>query len=276
MGKFDGVLICTDLDGTLLNSDKKVSDENKKAIEFFKNEGGIFTFVTGRMPFFVSEIYKEANPNAPIGCINGGGLYDFQSEKYIWTNEMPKEVMSLVKAVDEKFPDVGIQVNTFYKVYFSKENKTMQDFRKATGLPNITCNYNEVEEPLAKIVFGAETEEEILGIKETLLAHPMAKEFDYIRSEKTLSEILPKGICKGVSITKLAEYYNLDINKTVAIGDYNNDIPMFKAAKIGVAVSNACEEALNAADYITVSNDENAIAQVIYDLYNGKFKKIKI
>lgn len=270
MGKFDGVLICTDLDGTLLNTDKKVSSENKKAIEFFKSEGGIFTFVTGRMPFFVSEVYEQVNPNAPIGCINGGGLYDFKKEEYIWTSLMSKEVLELVKAVDEKFPDVGIQVNTFYKVYFCKENKTMVDFRKSTKLPNITCNYTDVNEPIAKIVFGAETEEEILGIKETLSAHPKAKKFDYIRSEKTLFEILPKGINKGISITKLAEHFNLDKNKTVAIGDYNNDIPMFSAAKIGVAVSNACEEALSTADYITVSNDEHAIAQIIYDLYDGK------
>ena len=56
MKKFDGILICTDLDGTLLNGDSAVSKENLDAIEYFKAEGGIFTFITGRMPFFVSRI----------------------------------------------------------------------------------------------------------------------------------------------------------------------------------------------------------------------------
>ena len=73
MGKFDGVLLCTDIDGTLLNTNRKVSQENKKALEFFKKEGGLCTFVTGRMPFFVSDIYDAMKPNAPFGCINGGG-----------------------------------------------------------------------------------------------------------------------------------------------------------------------------------------------------------
>lgn len=59
---------------------------------------------------------------------------------------------------------------------------------------------------------------------------------------------------------------NVNENKTIAIGDYNNDISMFKAAGIGIAVSNACKDALNAADFITVSNEENAIARVICDL----------
>ena len=74
MTNFNGILICTDLDGTLLRSDRQISDENKKAIEYFKSHGGYFTFVTGRMPFFVDDIVERVNPNAPIGCVNGGGL----------------------------------------------------------------------------------------------------------------------------------------------------------------------------------------------------------
>ena len=82
MGIFDGVLICTDLDGTLLKKDKSISDENKKAIEYFKNEGGYFTFVTGRMANFVKDVIHQVKPNAPIGCVNGGGLYDYENSKY--------------------------------------------------------------------------------------------------------------------------------------------------------------------------------------------------
>ena len=80
MGKFDGFLICTDLDGTLLRNDKTISPENLQAIAYFKQEGGFFTFVTGRMPFFVSHVYDRIKPNAPIGCINGGGLYDYPNQ----------------------------------------------------------------------------------------------------------------------------------------------------------------------------------------------------
>ena len=122
MGKFDGVLICTDLDGTLLRGDKSISDENRCAIEYFKSEGGRFTFVTGRMPFFVSDIYERVQPNAPIGCINGGGLFNYESQKYIWNEELDPLAVELVRAVDEAFPDVGIQMNSLYHVYFSKEN----------------------------------------------------------------------------------------------------------------------------------------------------------
>ena len=70
---------------------------------------------------------------------------------------------------------------------------------------------------------------------------------------------------------QLCRHLNLDPHKTIALGDYNNDISMFQEAEVGIAVSNACPEALEAADYVTVSNDEHAIAQVIRDLEAGKF-----
>lgn len=270
MGKFDGYLICTDLDGTLLRNDKSISEENLQAIAYFKQEGGIFTFITGRMPFFVSHVYDSIDPNAPIGCINGGGLYDYPKQEYIWTGTMPAGVTELIRAVDEALPGVGIQVNTFYKVYFCKENPVMQEFRRLTGLPNLTAHYAEVTEPIAKIIFGCEREEEIRQVTETLRSHPLAGNFDFIRSERTLFEILPKGIGKGTAIHNLVKHLGLDIRKTIAVGDYNNDISMFHAAKVGIAVANACEDALAQADYITVSNEESAIAQVIRDLEDGK------
>ena len=84
-------------------------------------------------------------------------------------------------------------------------------------------------------------------------------------------EILPKGVGKGTSIINLCHHLNINVNNAIAIGDYNNDISMFRAAGIGIAVSNACKDALNAADYITVSNEEHAIARVIHDLELGKY-----
>lgn len=266
MGIFEGIFLCTDLDGTLLRNDKTISDENIKAIEFFKSEGGIFTFITGRMPFYSSNIYNCVKPNAPIGCVNGGALYDYQEKKYIWSCVIEQDVIEMIKSIDENFPDVGILVNTFNETYFCKENQTMQNFRQITQLPNLVCDYEKVREPIAKIIFGSDDEEELSQIQKTLLNHPLSEKFSYIRSEKLLFEILPKGIGKGTAFAKLIEYLDLDKNKTIAIGDYDNDISMFNVAKIGIAVANASINACEAADYVTVSNEEHAIAKVISDL----------
>ncbi|MBQ5749083.1 MAG: HAD hydrolase family protein, partial [Oscillospiraceae bacterium] len=152
-----------------------------------------------------------------------------------------------------------------------RENDAMENFRKRTGVKNLVSHYRDVQEPFAKILFGCEHEDGIRQIEALLRTHRRADEFDFIRSERTLFEILPKGITKGTSVTKLCEYLKLERRHVLAIGDYNNDVPMLRAAGVGIAVQNACREALEAADHITVSNEEHALARVICDLERGKF-----
>ena len=270
MGKFDGILICTDLDGTLLRKDKSVSKENIEAIEYFKKEGGLFTFVTGRMPYTSKKIYEKVKPNAPIGCINGGGVFDFEKDEYLWMQTLPEEAFELVEFIEKEIPDIGVQVNTSRVIYFTKDNPAMVRFRQLTGAEYITAEYGNIKEPIAKMIFAHLDDEKVLKVAELLDRHPKAEMFDFIRSERTLYEILPKGISKAVALSKLAEI--LGVNKTVAIGDYNNDVTMIKSATVGVAVDNACDAAKAVADVITVNHEEHAIAKIIQDIDSGKIK----
>lgn len=272
MGKFDGILICTDLDGTLYRKDKTISSENKEAIEYFKKEGGAFTFITGRMPNYSTDAYRAVRPNVPYGCINGGGVYDGETDRYVWTREMPRKVLELVEFVDKNLPEVGIQVCTFDKTYFSKENAAMDVFRSITGLPKITKAYRDIDEPIAKIIFVTADQNEMQRMADMLREHPAAEDFVFTRSERILFEILPGGVDKGLALGKLVEHLGLDMQRTVAIGDFDNDVGMLRTAKLGIAVSNASDAALAAADLVTVSNEEHAIARVIYDIESGKYE----
>ncbi len=270
MKKFQDVIICTDLDGTLLREDKTISTENLEAIRYFQKEGGHFTFITGRMPFFCHDIYRLIGPNAPVGCINGGGLYDYTEEKYIWTTNLSKEAGKLIDYVLERFSSIGVQVNTHNKIYFHNENAVMFWFRKITGVPNLVKNWWDIEEEFAKIVFGIPDEETMDAVAKCLASHPEGYKYDFVRSEKTLYEILPKGIHKGTALEELCEYLGLSTGRAIAIGDYNNDIGMLRVAGVGVAVANAKPEVKAVADYLTVSNEEHAIAKVIEALENGE------
>ena len=270
MGKFQDIIICTDLDGTLLRADKTISKENLDAIAYFQREGGYFTFITGRMPFFCYDIYETLRPNAPVGCINGGGLFDYETDRYIWSTSISKEVGRLVDAAVEKMPQIGVQINTLNHIYFHRENLAMEWFRKITGVPNLVKHWNEIEEDFAKIVFGILDAEDIQTLEEILTSHPEAYKYDFISSEKRLYEILPKGIHKGMALMHLCEHLGIPMSRTIAIGDYNNDIGMIRAAGVGVAVANALPEVKAVADFISTSNEENAIARVIEALDKGE------
>ncbi len=266
MKKFAGKLICTDLDGTLLRADKTISPENIEAIEYFKSEGGYFTFITGRMPYFAKHMYDAIKPNAPIGCINGGGIYDYKTGKYLHTVTLPKSAMELVRAVDESLDYIGIQILAFDKMYFPKDSDGNRHFRQTTGMPNVVRHYDDITEPVAKVVFADMADEHILTLAKFLDNHPRASEFDFIRSDTMLYEILPKGVSKGSVLPILADILGIDIKDTVAVGDYDNDATMLRAAGVGYAVANATQAAKDAADRITVSNEEHAIAKIISEL----------
>ena len=236
MKKFNGILFCTDLDGTLYTSDKRVSRENLDAIEYFKSEGGIFTFITGRVPEASMVIYNTVKPNAPFGCLNGGGIYDAKEDKYLWHSVLPDSAADFAKEVEKALPEIGIQVVTEKKVYFHKDNYAMEIFRKITGIPFAERHLDDIERPILKMVFAHHEQEQMARLEEMLSEHPDAKNYDFVRSERILFEFLPKGVSKGNVLFKMAELFGTDALKTVAVGDYNNDVSMIKAAGLGFAV----------------------------------------
>jgi Cof subfamily protein (haloacid dehalogenase superfamily) len=151
-------------------------------------------------------------------------------------------------------------------VYFYKDNSAMELFRDITGLPYKTCRFEDLKEDVMKIVFASMDEAQMLALMELFSTHPKAEEFEFVRSAKILYEALPKGVSKGAVLKKMAELLGVDIKKTIAVGDYNNDVSMIKAAGMGFAVANAVDEVKSVADYITVSNTEHAISAIIEGL----------
>lgn len=270
MNRFKGILFCTDLDGTLYGNDKKVSKENLEAIDHFRSEGGIFTFITGRPPKTSTEICGIIKPTSPYGCFNGAAIYDPCAQRFLWSLPLHEDFLELVRMVDEKLPEMGIQLNTEKEIYINKGNASMDRFLEVTGIPRVSCHYMDVAEPTVKVVFGSTDEELINALAKLLSSHPKAYLFDFIRSERTLYEILPKGASKGTALSRMAEILGISPDKTIAVGDYNNDISMLKAAKAGFAVANAVDSVKAVADYVTVSNNESAIAAIVGMLDAGE------
>ncbi len=270
--KFEGVLFCTDLDGTLIDDNKGISEENIAAIRYFMDNGGYFTFITGRVPRACSKIYDAVSPNAPIGAVNGAGVWDFERSKYLFTIDLDRSALNILDFVLSKMPDISFVVHTHKNAYFFNDGPELIRYRKITGLPYSTCDLNDLNEPMCKIVFDDFNHDNIAALMSLIASHPDSEKFDLIRSAPDLYEILPKNAKKSLSLGKISEILGIDIKNTIAIGDFNNDISMVKMAGIGVAVENACDDLKNAADFVTVSNNESAIAKVIYALDSGEIK----
>lgn len=272
MDKFKGVLFVTDLDGTLLRDDKTVSKKNIDAIKYFQSEGGIFTFVTGRIPEGARPVYNQVKPNAPCGCINGGGIYDFRTNELIWSVNISKDVLELVEHIDKEVSDMGIEINCYDKIYFCKVNEATEKHRNDEGFELLACNYNDVQEEFSKILFCDFNMDNMNKTIDLLKKHPKSYKFDFIRSDRFYYEILPKGSSKANLVKKLIEILGIEKEKTIAVGDNDNDVSMIESVNIGIAVANASYKAKKAANFHTVSNEDDAIAKIIEELDKGIIK----
>ncbi len=271
MGKFDGILLCTDLDGTLLDDNHHVSKENSDAIEYFKSEGGKFTFVTGRVPAGAKLLLEFVHPNTPVVTFNGAGIYDFEKDELVWGIYLDEKAVSVIEYVEERFPGIGLVVCTDKRVCFCQMNRWVQDYFETEKLPLDTPAYKDIKEPWKKSLFITD-EKDISKVKKIIAESKYASLYEFVQSGSHYYELLPIGATKGNGLKRLTELLGVDKNKTIAIGDNENDISMLKTAKVGIAVQNAGTKVKQAADIVTVSNNEHALAKVIELLKNGEIQ----
>ena len=268
--KFKGILLCTDLDETLLTTgDKRLTDENRRAIEYFMSEGGYFTFATGRVPMGAKLLLDLIKPNVPMICFNGGAIYDFDENKILWGKQLDRAAVRVVEYVEENFPDIGIEVCTDTNLYFCKDNRIGEMHRNHEHLPHLSLDYHNIFVPWKKVIFLAEADR-MPALSEGLKNSPYASAYQFVQSSENYYELLPVGVSKGAALSELAKM--LGTSKTIGIGDNHNDMELIENAKIGVAVANAVSELREAADFITVDNNSNAVASVITQLELGMLK----
>ena len=240
MGIFDGVLLCSDIDGTLTDHGK-VPDINRRYLSYFMEQGGMFTVSTGRLPYYLKEANLLVTPNVPMVCSNGTVIYDLEKERVIYeatlSEVLVKEVLLFAREIQ---PDAKVSL------YHAKGI-----------IPGEEIN---ADVSVNKMVFALLTEEDAV-----ILAKKIQSRFPKcVRTERSWqvgTEVIPAHAGKGVCVKKLKELCGA--KQLICVGDYENDISMLEAADISYAVENALDAVKAVADRITVANTEGAIAEVI-------------
>lgn len=240
MGIFDGVLLCSDIDGTLTDN-TSVPERNAAYLRYFMDNGGMFTLSTGRLPRYLKEMKSSVTPNVPMVCVNGTAIYDLSTQEVLYEAKLSHPLKEeIIRYVAAKQPEAKCFV---YNV------EHILDIRQADDAfsPN-------------KMVFHTPDEETAIS-----LAKELREKFgDRIQAGRSWNvglEVIPIDAGKGVCVKKLKEL--LGAKFLICVGDYENDITMLQVADIGYAVENALESVKAAADRVTVSNTRGAIAEII-------------
>ncbi len=263
MDKYRGKILLSDLDGTLLNSENKVSEENKKAISTFVEEGGKFGIATGRSLTNASAFLEGVRINGYCILANGGQLYDYDKKVYLEEFGVPRgEIMPFLKRCIDERPGIGVQVYAKDMSYIVSREEYADSCVVKDHLPVIFDSLeNVMEMEWIKILFSG-NEEEISWLKKESSYLEEHASVDRVRSAINYYEFLPVRINKGSMLTKLRQYLN-DMDVIYAVGDYYNDIDMLAQADVGIATENAPDAVKEHADRICADYNNNAIADVI-------------
>lgn len=263
MGKFDGILICSDVDGTLIDDNFKIPKCNLEAIEYFKSEGGLFTLSTGRTPQGVHLYLDEVRPNAPLVCQNGAAIYDCKEKRYLWSSPIENYAYDIVDYVIDKFPDCGVEVLCESGVYFPKRNYSTDKHASDEEFTFIEKDYREIMDPWLKIIF-AEEKTGADEIQTELQNSAFAEKYQLVRSYATYYEVLEKSTNKGRGVNKLIELLGIKRDNVIVIGDNDNDAYMLLAVENSYVVKNASSYAKECARFVLeVDNNEGALAFLI-------------
>lgn len=257
--------IFLDLDGTLLDDDKNVSQENRKAIDMAESIGVSVCLCSGRQKEFVKKIKEKAGINSQyVISSNGCEIYDLKNKEVLFTANLEN---SLSKNLYEYCENKGhlIRIDTIYgrflnnmKYEYSGELEFSENIDKFLSENNViqisVCTKTEHE-----------IDEAINYIKS--LGADIKIENRYKTGNRDWSlwaiNIINKNASKGNAIYGLCKYLKIDIKDVIAMGDDLNDISMIKEAGLGVAMGNATPKVKQVADEITKTNNENGVAEII-------------
>jgi Cof subfamily protein (haloacid dehalogenase superfamily) len=266
MGKFDGWLIATDLDGTLIDDLLEIPQKNIDAIRYFQNEGGLFTIATGRSLAMCHGYLEQLHLNAPAVLINGTLIYDTIQQKPVWQTGLDRNIAGeMLARIGKQFPDICAQIHGEGPIAIVSPDSCTDQFITKEKLPRVLTTSNNVADPWYKIMFYAtparlrELEE---YVQQTIEAS-ISDHFCILYSAPYYLEMMPVATNKGTGLLHLAEILNIEHSKTVAIGDYFNDADMIRMAGTGVAVSNAPKQIRDLADLVVGSNNDGAISDLI-------------
>ncbi|GCL71213.1 Cof-type HAD-IIB family hydrolase [Paenibacillus naphthalenovorans] len=264
-GLFSDYLLVTDMDGTLLNSEKDISPENLAAIERFTQHGGRFTLATGRIASSVRRYVNRLPVNAPVILSNGAVIYDYEREKSLWVRTLPASCRNVLKRVLERFPELGVEIyaRDGHAPYILQDNETTERHRRIEGFALQTIRLTDaLSGPWIKILFAWEPAwlDEVAAAVNELTGDA---EVVWVRSDDKYLEMLPQGATKGHALEQLSRQVGVPMERCVAMGDHLNDLEMIRRAGIGIAVANAHPKLLQSAVHSCKHHNEHAIADVI-------------
>ena len=265
-------VIATDLDGTLLRTDKSVSPRTRAAIHAAKEAGILVVVATGRPPRWIPPVIEALGDVGLVVCHNGATVYDPVAHQIISRTEIDASVaLAVVDDVEATFPEalIGVEQEFDFAIDESAATRDVEPLGswKLDGV-RVGPIRSFLDRPVTKMVLrfsdapdGTAARVQSLVGDRALVTHSTSESF---------LELSHPTVHKAATVERLLVDLGISAAEVVAFGDMPNDLELIRWAGHGVAVANAHPELKLAADEVTTSNDDEGVAVVIERLLAGQ------
>lgn len=250
-------LFVSDLDGTLLRRDVPLSPQVVDAAKQYMAAGGLLSLCTGRSLPAAREAALALGVNAPSILYGGAAIYDFQQQKYLFSQPFQWDVMQAVEAVLAQQADISVQVLTLDNIYVLHRNSRLNQW----GVPEE--NVGPVRSP-----------DEVCGRVMKLVMccdDPSRLEFchqffppeycNYTFASRTFLDVVPAGFGKGEALARLSSMTGIPFSRFFCAGDAMTDLPMLKLAGVSYAPENAMDGVKAAVSRVVPDIHHSGMAQ---------------
>lgn len=258
--------IALDLDGTLTNHDKVVTPRTRQALLKAQEQGAIIILASGRPTYGivpVAECLELEKRGGYILSYNGGNIVNAKTGEKLFSQFLPDAVIPILYkyAREHRYALLGYAGNEIITEmpddpYVKEESRiNKMNIRKVDNL------LDALEPHPTKLLMTGDPTDMLKAEEE--LVEILGEKMDIFRSAPFFLELVPKGIDKAQSLLRLLAKINLTPADLMAFGDGYNDLSMLKLAGVGVAMANAAPEVRADADYVTLSNEEDGVAEAL-------------
>ena len=265
-------LIAIDLDGTLLNEKKEISEYSLSVLRRAVEAGVYITVASGRRYSDVMDFSEAIAPGQPVICANGAMACLNDPYECVYCECLPKaRLRSVVELLEKE--------KCYYHVYCD-DGSVMESRTANPGLKRKLNCYDYQGEVLTgdempkyvgdgalKVVTFIPDREKVARVRSAM------EKIDGLEINSSWwdnLEMLEAGVHKGAAVRALAERLNLPMEQVMAIGDNENDLSMFEVAGLSVAMGNGTDRAKESADWVTLTNEEDGVAHAIEKAVFGK------
>lgn len=258
--------IVLDLDGTLTNDKKEITPRTKNALMKAQELGVRIILASGRPTFGIEELAEELEIGSYGGFVlafNGGKVLDWGTKQVVFEKTLDE---NLVPILYDAAMEHGFQILTYQgKGIAASDIKNKYVLHEAfiNQMPVFLYEnfLQQIQYPINKcLIVGDPNPLHELELK---LAKQLENKMNVYRSAAFFLECVPLGIDKAASLARLLDSLQIRREELIACGDGYNDLSMIEFAGLGVAMANAAREVLDAADYVTYSNNEDGIAHIV-------------